>query len=125
MATATTDGNKATFKFTTDDNTKYYIVLKGTYAPGVAEVFSNFNVKATEIPAEVIAGQNIHKGEWYCVGVNSNAPSGPYWTGSGYDCYIRGNGTITVNNAYGLTPYSLYTKLTGLEKNAVYTITFN
>lgn len=125
MARATTEGNKATFKFSTDDNTKYYLVLKGTYDPGVAEVFSNFNVKATEIPAEVIAGQNIHKGEWYCVGVNSNAPSGPYWTGSGYDCYIRGNGTITVNNAYGLTPYSLYTKLTGLEKNAVYTITFN
>ena len=125
LARATTEGNRATFKFATDSNTKYYLAIKGTYSPGETEVFSNFSVKATEIPKEELTGEKIAAGTWYCSNVDFTSPSGAYWSGSGYDCYPQGENSITINQSYGLAPYAIYTKLNGLEKNTIYTLNFN
>ena len=80
-------------------------------------------VNAADDP--VTAGNAIANGTWYCSVVDFGAPSGPYWTGSGYDCYPQSNNSITINNNYGLIPYAIYTKLDDLTPNTTYTISFN
>ncbi len=77
------------------------------------------------LQSAALTGADIAGGAWYCCNVDFNNPSGPYWTGSGYDCYPQGANSIGINNAYGLAPYGIYTKLDGLKPNTAYTISFN
>lgn len=81
-------------------------------------------VGVTAVDDSDTAGAAIAGGDWWCSVVDFNNPSGPYWTGSGYDCYPQGANSITINQNYALTPYAIYTKLSGLDKNTAYEITF-
>lgn len=128
IATASNDAinKKITFTFATDDNTKYYFVLKGKYAPGETEVFSNFEVKTTAIvPDTTLTGEKIAKGTWWCSVVNcfNYTGSDVYFSGSGYGYYPQGKNSVSINA--DVTPWAIYTRLDGLEKNTIYEISFD